>query len=394
MGTNLGIHGKTLFIALLIIFANIQIFSINASNGKNYRSFYMGFTDWPYSFGKAAREKTYDYIEENADLICFHFDNGIPWSEALEENYSQNLLNEIDYKLEHIPDEFKVYVSTTPLAHDRKNLAPYWGGKNLPEYWENKDFDDPDVMVAYTNWCRFLINRFHPDYFAYGIEVNANFKPDGKKFLKFLELAEYTYSHLKQEYPNLPIFLTFQTGSFELTKEEQMKATKILLNYSDLIGISTYPFAIYYRDEWNIYGNPEKIPDNWLQEFIELAPEKPLAITETGYIAQPLHIWKYNIHIDGKESWQAKYVDMLLQKLDEYDAEFVIWFTIRDYDIGWIILRLFFFVDPFYKYWKDTGLIDGFGKEREGLKVWREWLSLPNRKIAESQNGRRDKICI
>ena len=52
------------------------------------RSFYMGFTTWPFDFTKDARQYTYYKINQYSDLIAFHFDNGIPWNEALNNaNY-------------------------------------------------------------------------------------------------------------------------------------------------------------------------------------------------------------------------------------------------------------------------------------------------------------------
>ena len=35
--------------------------------------------------------------------------------------------------------------------------------------------DDPEVIAAFANWCRFLIQTLQPDYSAYGIECNGGF---------------------------------------------------------------------------------------------------------------------------------------------------------------------------------------------------------------------------
>ena len=44
---------------------------------------WTGFTPFPYDFGLSAVEETYDIAAEHSDMITFHFDNGVPWSEAL-----------------------------------------------------------------------------------------------------------------------------------------------------------------------------------------------------------------------------------------------------------------------------------------------------------------------
>jgi arabinogalactan endo-1,4-beta-galactosidase len=111
--------------------------------------------------------------------------------------------------------------------------------------WNSYSFNSPEEITAYTNYCKRIINPNQPDYFASGIKINASFLENTTAFNYFLTLAQNVYRVLKQDYPNLPIFLTFQDQSFNKDKEELIKISKIMINYSDLMAISTYPYWQY-----------------------------------------------------------------------------------------------------------------------------------------------------
>jgi hypothetical protein len=77
----------------------------------------------------------------------------------------------------------------------------------------------------------------------------------------------------------------------------------------------------------------------------------------------------------GSELKQKNFVDDLLVKSNQYDVEFVTYFVLWDYDLLCASLGLCG-VDAF-KIWKDTGLYDGLGNERNSLAVWKNYLSRP-----------------
>ena len=47
------------------------------------RSFYMGFTPWPYDATAAAVADTNQRIQDNGDIVDHHIMVGVPWEEAL-----------------------------------------------------------------------------------------------------------------------------------------------------------------------------------------------------------------------------------------------------------------------------------------------------------------------
>jgi len=339
----------------------------------------MGMTPWPYDLTEEAVEETYRMLRKHTDLIVHHFDEGVPWQEALEgKPYHPKVLSEIERRIGHLEKGKKVYIAITPQAHDRKSLADYWGEETSTKRigkWKDKSFDDPDVIKAYINFARFMIRKFHPDFMAYGIEVDGGLRDTDPEFEGFLVLAEEVYTTLKSENPDLPLFLTFQTGSFSVDTETMRRVDKSLLRFSDYVAISTYPYWLPDKP-WVGEADPRDLPADWFSQMARLAPEKPFAVSETGYIAEDFVLKKYGVNIKGREEWQAEYVQFLLNKANELNAKFVVWFVMRDYDLGWKRLERLGF-DEGYKTWRDTGLIDGDGNPRKSLKIWDAWLKLP-----------------
>ena len=72
-------------------------------------------------------------------------------------------------------------------------------------------------------------------------------------------------------------------------------------------------------------------------------------------------------------------MDFLLRKTNEINAEFVIWFVVRDYDQGMETLKKVGVNLEGAELWRDTGLLDGVGATRPALRIWDSWLSLPRR---------------
>lgn len=338
------------------------------------RSFHMGMTPWLYDYTQEAFTWTYDLIATHGDIVVHHFDGGVPWPEALAGGgYHQKAKQDLDLRVSQLKSGQKVYVALTPISFMRDDLAAYWGESNnmeRPGEWANKEFDDPDVITAYTSFCRHMIQRFNPDYFAYGVEVNILATKDPEAFDKFMVLAEQVYDTLKGENPDMPVFLTLYIENFVSDEAVQTQAIEKLLPFTDYIAVSTYPFL---AEE-----NPDDLARDWFSRMRDLAPGKPFAIAETAFIAEDLLIESYGISKEGKAEWQSAYTRFLLAEADRLDAEFVAWFFPRDYDAAVNALEEAG-VDELFKIWVDAGLVDESGKARESLHAWDAWLALPLR---------------
>jgi len=335
------------------------------------RSFYMGMTPMPYDRSVQAVRDTYKMINSHTDIIAHHLDSGIPWPEALaNKRYHPKVNGNIRFRMKQLRPGGKVYLAVTPIALWRDRLTGYWGKNEhmkRPSGWENKDFDDPDIIAAYINFCRHMIKEFNPAYMAYGVEVNILAKKNPEAFQKYLIMTEQVYTTLKKEYPELPLFLTFHIDSFFEDKKQQRKAISSLVPFTDYVAVSTYPHQVK--------ADPENLPRDWFSEMHRLAPDKKFAVAETGFIAEDLVLSKYKVKISGNARWQEQYVQFLLEQANDLDAEFVIWFVPKDYDLVWQKFEKEG-RDEFFKLWRDTGLIDGVGVERKSLDRWDAWLSL------------------
>ena len=252
-------------------------------------------------------------------------------------------------------------------------MAHYWNNngtlQDLSPPWDGYSFDAPQVISAYIKYCKRIIDEIQPDYFAYGIEVNAGLKQNTEYYDDFLVLTDTVYHRLKQDYPQLPVMLTFQDQSHNKTKPELLALTRTLLPYSDYMAVSTYPFWLHNQNYTD--SNPQHIPAGWLTEMHHLAPDKPFIISETGYIAEDLSLPSINLYIQGNENWQNEYLKKLLQKSNELQAKFVCWFVYRDYDLLYQSIN-----NPpeSYRIWKDNGLLDGTGNRRPAYDTWLSWL--------------------
>ncbi len=344
------------------------------------RTFYMGFTPWPYDFDEDAINYTKRTVKEHGDLILFHLDNGVPWPEALSgEPFPKPMQSDLD-NMKSMRNGFKkVYVSASPLAHDRANLALYWSSDThqpLPGKWKKKSLDDPEVIRAYKQYCKRLIEFFEPDYFAFAIEVNGGLGRKHKNWPRLVRLVESVYRDLKKDFPQKTIFLSLQTAALETSWDDQWEMNKELVKHTDMVGMSTYP--VWSPGKFDpADANVDYIPADWFSQMLTLAPDKPWAITETGYIAENLDLKVIRKKVRGSELWQARYTDLLLRQANALKAEFVIWFVIRDYDRGMKTLEKMGGVAEAAPIWKDMGLFDGEGRPRPALKVWDAWLRVP-----------------
>lgn len=336
------------------------------------RNFYMGFTPFPYAISNEAVDYVYDKLETDADLISHHFDDGIPWPEALSgADFHQNIIDEWQYRLSRTPASHKILLSVTPIRFFRDGLAPYkaeTGDMPLPPPWDTISFNHPDVKQAYLSYCTRIMNYFNPDYFVIGIEVNLLMKQAPALWNEYLDLHKYVYQQLKNLYPDLPIFVSLTgmdlvDGYTDANHTQQMQALNDLMNYTDLCGVSLYPYLTAFLCD----TIPSDMFDKIFSNFT-----KPIAITETGYAADSITVYGGTIVLNGSPQKQNQYLTLMLNEAEENDLRFVVNFILRDYDALWQAIGS---PDDLYKVWKDTGLYDENGDARLAYQNWYFWLN-------------------
>lgn len=340
---------------------------------KMERSFYMALTPFPHAMTMEAVEYANEKISENADAILIHFDRGVPWDEAFKnERYPEKVEREINDRLNASPEDNHVILSVTPLNGDRSDIAGYWresSNEPISGHFFKKTLDDPDVIKAYIQFCKRLIEDYEPTFFIYGIELNLLNEKSPHLWEALTVLCKETYEGIKKDYPELPVSFSIQLHDYYQHEANDKKALLEIMDYTDYIAVSTYPF------DFAGPGGPEKRwPSDYFSNIRALAPTKPFAIAETGFIAEDLILSE--LTIPSSVAYQDQYMQILLNAAQKEEAKFVNWFIVRDYDDLWEEFKDSELGDVL-KYWRDCGLYDGKGNERPALKTWQSWFEKP-----------------
>ena len=364
-----------LVILLLLSTISCKDNTVTQLDTEKFRSYYLGFTPFPFDITSEAVEYSYNKISSDADIIAQHFDDGIPWQEALDgKDFHQNILNDWQFRKSHTPVGHKVYLAITPINISRDGLAPYKGEKGempLPPPWDYYKFNNQNIKTAYLNYAKRIINYFNPDYLAIGIEVNllAASDPTLGKWNAYLELHKFVYTELKKIYPTLPIMVSLTgmdliDGYTDVNHQSQTKVLNDIINYTDYFGLSMHTFLSKF--------SADIIDSTIFQNIFELS-NKPIAICETSYPAQEFSIFNNSVVFRGSEEKQKKYFELLLSASERYPVKFIINFVIRDYDALWEAIGS---PDNIEKVWRDTGFYDEQGKPRKVRDLWLRNLQL------------------
>lgn len=345
------------------------------------RPFYMGFSTWNFGPEKKDIEKTYELISKHGDFIGTQFNDGIPWPEAYEgKPYAAGFESQIRERvaaIEAIRKGKKVYLEIASLNMGRDDYCGYRGasgGMPMPEPWDTYAIDSEQKITAYANFCNDVIERFKPDFVNYGLESSdlALKKPDAE-WDAFVRFHAGVYKKIKEKHPDLPLGISvpLKHPAFDEMKKLHQAVPKIL-PYVDFLGASVYAFVFFGHPD---AGNPANLPETWLSGIAKMAQGKPVAVTETNWIAEDLEIARWNIDVKSNAEWQRAYVEKLLGEAKDLNALFVVWWSVADFDKLWNTFPEN--VKDIGKIWRDTGLYDENLEARPGLKVWDSWLARP-----------------
>ena len=340
------------------------------------RTFAMGFTPWPYDASMEAVNFVYNEVHTRGDIVAHQLDSGIPWQEALDGTaYPSNVESELNTRLANTSSGHLVYLAISPFNNARDNIASYWNnsgtGQALSAPWDNRDFGSTEVIHAYINFSKNVIKRFNPDYFNLALEVSELAINDITRFDKFVFFVQQVSASLRAEYPKLKLMLSVamkspSSSSASIINSQLPK----LVKYIDVVGISVYPYVFFDHDD---KGDPTNLPNNWLSQIKTISAGKPLAIAETGWIAERLEIPSFNVDISSSESNQSAYLKILFDEAQNLESQFIIWFSIVDYDALWNSVLA---QDDVARIWRDTGLYDENLNPRSALTRWQQQLDI------------------
>ena len=348
---------------------------ITLTSATYTRPFYMGFTPWPWALSSEAEEQTYQFINQHADIISHHLEEGVPWDEALADlPFNPKMMESWALRKRMTGKHLKVFLSISPINQLRDGLAAYRGAEYhmpLSPAFKGRAFNDAMVKTAYSNYAQRAVEFFKPDYLAIAIEVNELWDNAPQSWNAFTELYRYTYFILKERYPQLPIFFTVSLHNIVNTSRGNPDITwgKIedLWQDADIAAISFYPFLQYPFDL--------RDPISALDE-VSKHTSKPVAISETGYPGKA-NIVKELRALPATPEIQRDVYFVLLNKAREENYKFLVLWAYRDYDILWQSMK-----DSLPEWgaiWRDVGLQDGQGKERPAMDIWTLFFTMRKR---------------
>jgi hypothetical protein len=331
----------------------------------------FGFTPFPYDFSLEALVKTHEIVVANSTIYALHFDNGIPWKEAMTDSpFPKRVQKDWDDQARGIPKGRKVYLGLAPLDKDRKSLAPATGEQEkvaMPEELRGAPLDAPQVKRAYLNYARRAVQKFKPHFLNLGIEVGGVLMRDSTRWSQFERLYAHVRSTLKKEFPDVQMGISFSLG--HLRVEKAAKAAQPLIAQSDYLGLSFYPSASAFDEKFGLppFGDGA---DAWRKPlaWVRAYTDKPIAICETGYTTQNSDVPQFDLHIKGSVESQAAYVKELFEIARRDRYAFVIWFLAIDYD------KLYAKMPPgseVMQLWRNIGLLDGDVHPKPAWEIWK-----------------------
>ncbi len=346
--------------------------SVEVPKVTETRPFYMGVTPWPADFTIAEVDTAYAFVNNHCDIVSHHFDDGIPYDEAFNNQPMPiSLQQDVQYRKIKTGNGKKIFLSVSALDLTRIHKAGYFKqstvATSIKNYWESLTFDNPNVITAYVNYVSWLTTNFQPNYINFGVESNAS-QFNLVEFQKYKQFISQVYSQLKIKFPTIPIFISFIVDE----SNDGFTNASQLINYTDYIGLSAYP---YVSVSSSASGNtdPSLFPVNYFEKFIALS-NKPLVITETGYIAENISIPAFNLNKQGNETWQKLYLNLILNLCKTNNAKFLIWYCSKDYDAAVSTLQSQGLYQDLFGLWKDTGFKNQNGIKRQSYYLWDEWL--------------------
>lgn len=332
--------------------------------GPATRSFYMGFTLWPADMTSEGVAVAKDFAHSHGDIVAISFIGGIPWPEALDgKPFSKDVEENMAYRP---PAGKKLFLSISPLNKDKRDLAAYWGDTDnqpLPRPWDKESINSPRVKKAFLNFVLRSITAMRPDYLAIGVESNVLLSRNPAKWRHFKELYRETYTAVKKAHKGLPVFFTTDVVHYRrLAREakgtEQEKEVAELMRSSDVFAMSVYP---YMSPEV-----PRPVPGN----FLDFARRfnKPIAVSESAMSSRTVDLKSYSTTLQGSETDQQLFTELLLKTAARDGYEFVINFATTDSDR--LVARLRPPLDDIARIWAYTGMQTSDLRPKPASAVW------------------------
>jgi hypothetical protein len=338
------------------------------------RAFRMGTTRWPPDLSLRALGQVESFLRDRADMAAPMILGGVPWDAAAEgAGFSAALMRELAWAA---PAGHPKLLSLGALDTMRVGMAPHYAtadNQPLPERWQGRAFDDPQVIAAYTAYCLRAAEIARPDWLAIGVEVNILLHAAPDLWPVYVRLHRAVYEAVKDRFPDIGVCFTIAAQHFMgrtdgADADRQWAAMAELMAHSDLAAFSIYP---HLQDD-----APDPVPDGFYDSLNEFAARagRPAAISECGVSSETIR-YSLFIRIPGSPERQAQAMDALFRFADDGDHRFVVNFTSHDYSP--LIAAVPAEHHPLLSLWEHCGILDARGGAKAVTAVWDDWLARP-----------------
>ncbi|WP_258098380.1 arabinogalactan endo-1,4-beta-galactosidase [Marinoscillum pacificum] len=320
------------------------------------RTFSMGFSTWPFGSSPQAKQETYASIAEFSDIYSEQFDDHIPWFGLRDGRpLPQQASSDLNTRVNNIISSNDLVLSVSLFNPERNDLITGYNGQT-PTYGS---ISDQEIEDTYFKYITIMADEFpNLKYLVVAMEVNEFYLKSPEKWDDYKTLMSNLKPRLYERYPGVLISESITLHNLSTSSNQQYVDNIIsYVNELDFVAISYYPF---------LHGALE---DNQIQDdfdFLHDKITKPIAIVETGQIAETLEVPEVTLEAD--ECTQKDYVQLLLSNANSHDYEFVIWWTHKDYDELYETFPDD--VKALGRIWRDAGLINEADQNRPGFREW------------------------
>lgn len=335
----------------------------------------VSISPFPYDLTPQSVQKVREICQKHCNLYTVQLDNGIPWQEALD---NKPLPKEIQADWEghrkSITRHQQVYLAIAPLQDDRITLATGHAGAQAPLWVLKGSHSDSKVLKAYQNYVLRAVKYFKPDYLNIGVEAGDLAAKKASQWKDFVTLYEQTSQAVKKHYPDLKIGISW--GLPLLMKGGVLNRCQGLIQQSDYVGISFYPYMGQFYRKIGGRSIPEEAPAQWREPYKWLRHniKKPVAICETAYSSSPVKVAEFGLDMAANADYQSLYVEDLAKIAKRDGFLFAVFFLAIDYDELRRKLKL-----PAMELWEHSGFFDEHLKPKPAWSAYqRAWLKREN----------------
>jgi hypothetical protein len=184
-------------------------------------------------------------------------------------------------------------------------------GKYPPEF---QSFVDPGFKEGFAEFSIEFVNRYKPDYYFIGGEVDIYLDMHRDEIPAFKEVLDYTCREIRKASPETRVGLVV---TYHYARDHgALDIIRTLAPECDILGYTVHAYEGDY-----LYGDVSR-GLKYLNEVRDVVPGKPYAIIETA--------WSSSALLDSSEDKQAEYVRDFFSFVNAGNAEFVIWFGLHD----------------------------------------------------------------